>query len=147
MRKIKLKAWDKVKKCWIKANVIAWCDEEKQWMINADGYGWINPEEVEVVEFTGLPDKNSKEIYEGDIVHKSKELGTWSVEYDDTEGRFVVYNQLNSQRDLKSHTCGYEIYHLKDGDLATSVEITDDSGFVCEVIGNIYENPELLRSE
>uniref|UniRef100_A0A6M3LPJ6 Putative YopX protein n=1 Tax=viral metagenome TaxID=1070528 RepID=A0A6M3LPJ6_9ZZZZ len=69
--------------------------------------------------YTGLQDKNGKEIYEGDICkHTSGQVEVNSVEYYVGE------------------------WHLEPHDLYLS----DECGEV-EVIGNIYENPELLKEE
>ncbi len=79
-----------------------------------------------VMQFTGLKDKNGKEIYEGDILQK-KDV-RFIVGYgDNDENRGWGFN-LNSIRSRKG-------YHLS----------TDVSKM--EVIGNIYENPELLQEE
>ena len=67
-----------------------------------------------VEQFTGLHDKNGKEIYEGDIVTDG--VGKYKIIYD-----------------LK--LAGYQPYCI----------FRDDPENYCEVIGNIYENPELLK--
>lgn len=91
-------------------------------------------------QYTGLKDKNGKEIYEGDIVHIRQRDGwkeKWTVVF--REGRFEVFNQLNSSRDFEtdySHTYGgCPIVHV----------VRDKYEFYPEVIGNIYENKELLN--
>jgi uncharacterized phage protein (TIGR01671 family) len=79
------------------------------------------------MQFTGLHDKNGKEIYEGDIMqHKFDErLFNWLISFDD--GAFVLQN------------IGV------DGYLMDKIRLTQTSCIERIVIGNIYENPELLN--
>jgi uncharacterized phage protein (TIGR01671 family) len=69
-----------------------------------------------VGQFTGLPDKNGVEIFGGDIVTDGKFKG--KVFWDDTAANYAVYDPRQGSE------CAWEWY---------------------EVIGNIYENPELLK--
>lgn len=77
---------------------------------------------AELMQFIGLKDKKGKEIYEGDIV---KHAG-WVCK--------VVYGE---------NGCCFSLV-TKVGDTDLSV-ITEAAAKHIEVIGNIYENPELLK--
>ena len=95
-------------------------------------------------QYTGLNDKNGKEVYEGDIV----KIKRWylrpfinkreDIEYKHIEGETEIGQVIwgwNSQKFLVS----YE--HIRYDDS----EDFDKSSPRVEVIGNIYDNPELLK--
>ena len=89
------------------------------------------------MQFTGLLDKNGKEIYEGDII-KSKE----------TDEVYRIDEMLPAHRQDHSTNIGYYIggkYEIRKG-----VGYTGDDWMswteMYEIIGNIYENPELIKS-
>jgi uncharacterized phage protein (TIGR01671 family) len=90
--------------------------------MNPSESDWWNEEKLEIMQFTGLRDKNGKEIYEGDV---------------------IVYCQ-------HPECTGREPFHLRHAyevRWKTSMNrvgwnIGDNGNHI--VIGNIYENPELL---
>ena len=93
-------------------------------------YWWQENYDYPLMQYTGLKDKNGVEIYEGDILRNATEklFGClkFEIRWENRSGRFV----LDSSQEHGWH-----------GLDAT----TDDSNEYLEVIGNIYENPELLN--
>lgn len=94
---------------------IIWIEEKKRWLSFDDDYKCI-------MQSTGLKDKNGKEIFEGDIVKMSKAVYSEPTYYEIIRHRGGAY-RLES----KQHGCELWLRH------------TD-----CEVVGNVYENKELL---
>ena len=90
-------------------------------------------------EYTGLHDKNGKEIYEGDIV-KQMDID-WDKTSSDTEP--VNYVMKETMRDVVTMD-RFPCYWLKNEHFGYEGEdlIANED---CEIIGNIYENPELLK--
>lgn len=125
---IKFRAWDTEHKKFQDEN---YCVQIKTGKVQGL-YGQMFPEMI-LQQFTGLKDKNGKEIYEGDII-------SFGRRYD----YFVKYKN-----------CAFYLYHTKQKDendnpyrwgLLNRVLDADLKGIVQEfkVIGNIYETPELL---
>lgn len=103
------------------------------------------PDPTEFMQFTGLKDKNGKEIYEGDLVLRTKSIITDSRPYEvffaEVRCSFALTRKeknFNSYDDIvKCKWSENDKYHIvcPDGDRDESLE----------VIGNIYEHPELLK--
>lgn len=81
-----------------------------------------------VGQYTGLTDKNGRKIFEGDVVRKTCLTPSINkVEYDDTQGAFITV-----------HGDFYDLLRAYTTPNSNIVELL-------EVIGNIHDNPELLK--
>lgn len=124
MREIKFRAWHKEKK--IMGEVLGIDILHKEIFFSngdVDCCGFADLKYIELMQYTGLKDKNNKEIYEGDIVKLRANHGIGVVKYYDEWGAFVV--EYIKPRPLA--VLGMN-YYKED----------------IEVLGNIYKNPELL---
>lgn len=91
---------------------------------------------VGIGQYTGLKDKNNKEIYEGDI------LETWYKEYPEYNKQYK-----GDLVTVKYNYGGFLLHFLLDW-CGMSNNIEDLQNITnYKVIGNIYENPELLKSK
>ena len=98
--------------------------------------GGIDIDEKTIGQYTVIDDKNGKEIYEGDIVL----LDCYYYEEPAFDGEFkVIYDDINGMWflvDLENKDRGFAFGEIRS---YYKAEI--------EVIGNIYDNPELLGGE
>lgn len=112
-RVIKFRAWDKI---------------EKQIIIPSYVFNDERETDYILMQYTGLKDKNDKEIYEGDIItitySNGEKIKKYAVKYCDDCGYYML-KSIDRKYDLDTF-CGYGKEQI-------------------EIIGNIYENPELLK--
>lgn len=120
----KFRAWLKKEKKMVEVKSIHLSTKKVMYgySINSQSYGnrSIKFDEVELMQYTGVKDKNGKEVYEGDIVQLfggNKYIIRWNNQI----ACFDIVNDF-----------GYLVFCLNND---------------FEVIGNIYENPELLEVE
>lgn len=90
-------------------------------------------DEIELMQSTGLKDKNGKEIFEGDIVTDSHTIGV--LRNHQTLGFYMVDEK--GKENFLSDTVDTEGFEEAKEFMRNSIE----------VIGNIYENPKLLEVE
>ncbi len=146
MREFKFRGWHTIAKKMFYPQEMG----EDQLTLMPDGKGFVNVSSINTklsqfitemipMECTGLKDKNNKEIYEGDILQitTSRERG-----FQD-DGRKINLAPVEFGRFCVSNNSLYVFngFHI-DGD---SIEYKLSHGG--EVIGNIYENPELFQNE
>lgn len=128
-REIKFRSWDKISKVMCQVAELSFWDPDLDNdtiiydLSSGFNHRYISKEDIELLQYTGLKDCNNKEIYEGDIVKCEDGIGTI---YFHQKGYWFVY-QPNALL-AKFGICKM----VKDYDCI-------------EVIGNIYENPELLE--
>lgn len=126
MREIKFRAWDKENKEMLEVENLHFDEYHNNEMtIRTTMYNdYFDTEDMILMQYTGLHDKNGKEIYEGDIVDNGyNNIGV------------VKYGEYNC-------SCCEGVYgwYVDGGDIR-------QAECFLEVIGNIYENPDLLKGE
>jgi uncharacterized phage protein (TIGR01671 family) len=126
MRQIKFRAWYPKEKVWLDGVEVY---HDGSWMgeiIRPDhaDIGYCEKDGCILEQFTGLLDKNGKEIYEGDILRTHEYYGG---DYLTPIATIIVSYEI-----CASGSAGFylpdEVYWNR-----------------CEIIGNIHENPELLK--
>lgn len=109
-------------------------------------------DEIELMQSTGLFDKNNKEIFEGDILKFNDEWDEYCHEgYVDgsVEGiNFVEVVRGEACFEFgKTRYPESSLFIRMEDECLTFAELIKSRDFEFEIIGNIYENPELLEDE
>lgn len=122
MREIKFRAWnDKAKKMYYDVDLV-----NSQWLI--EGHYLIYSDKDDIMQYTGLKDKNGKEIYEGDILDVLlNSMLRLHLKVKFSDGSYWVVG-----KDYESRRYAYRI-----------TEVLHEA----EVIGNIYENKYLINGD
>ena len=130
-REIKFRCWDKYNKEMLDVEDLHWDDCTREFSIRTTMYSdYFDIEDMILMQYTGLKDKNGKEIYEGDIIKViyKDEIEIYSVIYDES-------------------FCCFRMVTVKDFPNDNFLDFADEERDLYEVIGNIYENTELLKGE
>ena len=132
MRKIKFRAWEEQKNRMLTTDNTNINGEMKSWNYWGDCiFDDLYTDQFVIMQWTGLIDDNGKEIYDGDIVnyHNCHDV--------DEEGESINYYGII---EYNEHEAGYFIRCNSLGK-----PINECGSF--EVVGNIYENPELINKK
>ena len=129
MREIKFRAWVKDRKAIFEVISIDYVSKKVTYIVERTGH-LLNIRhdkfnDVELMQYTGIKDKDNKEIYEGDILFESFGERYYKV----------VFENGSFKAEFKGD---FEEY---------SFDLIDVVAQGCEVVGNIYENPELMEDE
>ena len=132
MREIKFRGKRTDNGEWVYGNLVRGCDEKYAYIVEfgnkevCRNYVDVNPETVG--QYTGLKDKNGTKIFEGDIIYavSNFDAANMVVVYDPAEFRLVLCEDYKTYKPGLGFKClCYESFYL-------------------QVVGNIYDNPELL---
>ena len=128
MREIKFRAWIETQKRMYE--VVSICTRD--WFFTTpEGTTWYRGSDFKLMQYTGLKDKNGKEIYEGDIIFE-----TFKHPIDEGEEPVtakVIWSAKHAKFQLQDSENTWDIW--KDNNLHTY-----------QIIGNIYENKEILEN-
>ncbi|MFT8412578.1 YopX family protein [Schleiferilactobacillus perolens] len=129
-REIKFRAYSSHNHKMYPVSNIEWDLDGRIWVIADDGKNGIElmDEEAHLMQYTGLHDKNGRKIYENDV------LQCTSYTYGNGEtgkvNLLVKYNEMSAGFIAGPYMLG-KLMDIRK----------------CEVIGNIFENPELLEAQ
>lgn len=125
----KFRAWLKEEKRMTDVHEMTFMDGEVY--LISDITGFYAYEEFKLMQSTGLKDKNGNEIFESDIVKYKSGCNTYTEE--------VAYDK---------NFAGFGVRDVNADIIFTFWELAEDIDLISlEVVGNKYENPELLKGE
>lgn len=142
MRKLKFRIWDK--------KYSEYIEEKAHRDFTIYSLPMIPNEyqsDIVIEQYTGLKDRNGKEIYEGDIVASlTKSIEGVNPSFYSYLKGVVKYCEEDTRYYIDG-SC-----ERSDREILEKVDLTDVDNFVgnyyeLEVIGNVHENPELLKGE
>lgn len=127
--KPRFRAWDKENKKMIDVDILNWNNGEVDFI--GDGITFIlKANDIELMQSTGLTDKYGKEIFEGDIL---------SIETDEENVKVEV------SWDSKHALFAFE--SKKYNEKEPLAELFEDNSYPFKIIGNIWEDGELLDGD
>ncbi len=140
MREIRFRAWDAKHRCYDYNPIIL---NGKAAVL--DSFDQLEETNQVLQQYTGLKDRNGKEIYEGDIVKQ-----TFHVETRDSNGEWVAFDghhigavSITPRGVVMKNPMKWS---EETDEITACTMYKGITGRRAEVIGNIYENHELIRA-
>lgn len=149
MRTFKFRAWDIQKKEMRKVQGFRINEDGSKTWNCCEQYDWWQPlitdnknENCIIEQFTGLLDKNGKEIYEGDILADTRYSGHYMYVV-----RFGIETIMDNEAYQSNDVCGFYLEKLKDYDHDRPDAMFSHMDDIADkaIIGNVHENQELLK--
>lgn len=128
MREIKFRCWDKENKEMLEVQELDYADSyDGQPMVRTTMCNdYFDIEDMILMQYTGLHDKKGVEIYESDTL-------------EDGDMKWIVKWNF--------HRMGFSLYPIEENGAFDEMPVNVENKIPFEVIGNIYENPELLEDK
>jgi len=130
----KFRAWVKAEKRMIKVCEIGYTDDEIHF-VRDENYSFYLADEIKLMEFTGLTDIYSQDIYEGDII-KYKYYDDYGVH---TFTEIVAYAEKRAGFGTIETTRNNNSWVISFGEVAKEIDFSS-----LKILGNVYENEDLL---
>lgn len=137
MREIKFRGFSKTftENEWFNGDLIHY-DENTFYIMEQNYRSWdiysgIEVHKESIGQYTGLKDKDGKEIYEGDILLQSRS--------------YIPENNIKHRVEFSEKFCGFVAVPMEGEVYRDSALCLSEEGF--RIIGNIFENKELLKTE
>lgn len=129
---LQFRAWDKVFKEMVQVNALVLDEQVVKVTYKNGNVAKEDMKEYELMQSTGLFDKEGTEVFEGDII---------AIEVEEIE------TPINAKI-FQNNKIGMLMFHVfEDNEDVPMVELLEENSVAFAVIGNVYENPELLEVE
>lgn len=150
----RFRAWDKIHKTMYEVDDIMSIDFGKSEIsvktLFFERTNYYKFDDIVLMQSTWLRDRNGKEIFEGDILKFNDEWDEYCYEgYVDGVSEGINFVEIEKDTTCfgfgKTRIPESSLFDLMNDEHFTFKELITDTSFEFEIIGNIYENPELLE--